>query len=421
MTHHHPPMTTAMTCRGCGSPDLANIHAFGETPLADRLLRPDHDGADYTAPLTLALCGACSLVQLRETVAPRILFGPEYPYYSSVSKGLLAHFATSARAIIQRLGLGPNDLVIEAASNDGYMLDVFREAGLPVLGIDPADGPVAAARARGIETLHDFFTEACARRLAAEGRRARVLLANNVLAHVADTNDFLRGVAVLLAEDGLFVAEFPYLLDLVDNGEFDTIYHQHLLYLSLTAAKSLLERNGLVLVDVERTAIHGGSLRIFAAKSGQPATRVVGLLAEEARRGIGSIQFFAPFVDRIERIRCQTTAAIAMLRAEGRTIAGYGAAAKATTLLSVLGLGRDDLAFIVDKNTWKQGLQMPGTRIPIVAPDRLDVRAADAVLVLAWNFADEIMAENESYLAAGGRFLIPVPELREVARAEAAA
>jgi SAM-dependent methyltransferase len=411
-------MTRMESCRGCGCGTLTDIHAFGDTPLADRLLRPDHAGEDYAAPLTLAMCPACSLVQIRETVEPRILFGPDYPYFSSVSPALLAHFAASARSIIARMALGPEDLVIEAASNDGYMLGVFREGGIPVLGIDPADGPVSVARARGIETLHDFFGEACARRLAAEGRRARVFLANNVLAHVADVNDFLRGVRLLLADDGIFVAEFPYLLDLVDHGEFDTIYHQHLLYLSLTAAQSLLARNGLVLVDAERTAIHGGSLRISAATSGEPTPRVAALLARETRRGIAAPRFFAPFVDHIARIRRDTRAMVRKLKAEGRAVAGYGAAAKATTLLSVLGLGRDDLSFIVDRNRWKQGLLMPGTRIPIVAPEHLDRRTAEVVLLLAWNFADEIVAQNAAYLASGGRFLIPVPTLREVAATE---
>lgn len=409
-----PPMAEISACRSCGAGGLEEVLAFGDTPIADRLVRPDDPGPEYAAPLTLVHCPACGLCQIRETVAPRVLFGPEYPYFSSVSPALMAHFRASAEAIIARQGLGPGALVVEAASNDGYMLLPFHERGIGTLGIDPADGPVAAARAKGIETVHDFFSRALAERLAAEGRRADVFLANNVLAHVADTNDFVAGIATILAPEGLAVIECPYLLDLVDHGAFDTIYHQHLLYLSLTALVPLFARHGLALNDVERLKVHGGSLRLFVSRTAGQTPRLVAALAEEARRGVGDAAFYAPFRDRVARMRTETRAALDRMRTEGLRVAGYGAAAKATTLLHHFGIGRDDLAVIFDKSPWKTGLAMPGCRIPIRPAEEMSRDSADAVLILAWNFANEIVAANAPFAAAGGRFLIPVPDVRIV-------
>ena len=413
-----PPLISVDRCRSCGSSDLAEVMAFGPSPIADRLVAPDDSAEEFAAPLTLVHCNGCALCQIRETVAPRILFGPDYPYYSSVSPALQRHFTESAQALIARLGLTPRDLVVEAASNDGYMLRVFHAEGIPVLGIDPADGPVAVARERGIDTVHDFFTADRARALAAEGRRARLFLANNVLAHVADVNDFTAGIACLLAEDGMAVIEAPYLLDLVDTGAFDTIYHQHLLYLSLTALVPLFARHGLHLNDAERVWIHGGSLRLSVTRAPGRSTRLQALLAAEAARGIGGPEFYRAFTARIAAMRRETRSAIARLRAQGAVVAGYGAAAKATTLLHYFGLGRAEIDFIVDRSPWKHGLAMPLTRIPILPPSALAERRAEAVLLLAWNFADEIIAENAAYLEAGGRFLVPVPAFREVARTE---
>ena len=409
-----PPLVRVSRCRSCGSGDLSEVLAFGTTPIADRLVRPDDTVEEYAAPLTLLHCNGCALCQIRETVAPRILFGPDYPYYSSVSPSLQKHFADSAHTLIATLGLGPGDLVVEAASNDGYMLRVFREAGIPVLGIDPADGPVAVARRQGIETVHDFFTADRARQLAAEGRRARLFLANNVLAHVAEVNDFTAGIALLLAEDGMAVIEVPYLVDLVDAGAFDTIYHQHLLYLSATALLPLFARHGLHLNDVERTWVHGGSLRLFVSRVAGRSARMVALLAAETACDIGTPDFYRDFTTRIAGMRADTRRAVTRIRAAGGRVAGYGAAAKATTLLHHFGLGRTDIDFIVDKSPWKQGLVMPVTRIPILPPAALAEHAPEAVLLLAWNFADEIIAENVAYLGAGGRFLVPVPRYREV-------
>lgn len=411
-----PPMETIGACRSCGSTMLTDVLAFGDTPIADRLVRPDDPDPEFTASLTLAHCEDCALCQIRETVEPRVLFGPDYPYFSSVSPALLDHFRNSAMSLIEQRKLKRENLVVEAASNDGYMLDVFRDHRIGVLGIDPADGPVSIARSRGIETIHDFFSNGLALRLAAQGCRADIFLANNVLAHVADTNDFVSGIANILAEGGIAVIECPYLLDLVDNGEFDTIYHQHLLYVSLTALKPLFSRHGLHLNDAERLCIHGGSIRLYVSRQAGQSPRLRMLLEKENRRNIRSSEFYAGFTRRIEIMRSDTREAITVLKAEGKRLAGYGAAAKSTTLMHYFGIGREDLDFIIDKSSWKQGLEMPVTRIPIVSPSRLSNDSIDTVLIFAWNFANEIVSENTAFTDGGGKFLVLVPELKVLDR-----
>ena len=409
-----PPIVEISACRSCGSPDLVILRAFGETPLADRLERPDCMDISYRAPLTLCHCTTCGLCQIRETIKPRILFGADYPYYSSVSPALLAHFHDSARAIMVHYPLRNEDWIIEAASNDGYMLEVFRTAGHRVLGIDPADGPVSEARRKGIDTRHAFFTKALAQELSEEGVKAKLFLANNVMAHVADVNDFISGIESVLSDDGIVVIEVPYLLDLVDGCAFDTIYHQHLLYFSLTSLLPLLARHGFELNDAERLAIHGGSLRLFVSRQSGQSPRLVGLLNEETQRNVNSIAFYDPFLARIDSLVQRTRNEVARLRSAGKRIAGYGAAAKATTLLHVMDLPEGTLDVIYDKSRWKHGRRMPGSEIRICAPERLLLDNPDAVLLLAWNFAEEIINENTAYLAGGGRFLIPVPAFREV-------
>ena len=286
-------------CRSCGSPELEAVIDFGRTPLADRLLRADQlDEPELAADLTLVVCRQCSLAQIRETVDPRVLFFDEYPYFSSVSPSLVCPLRGSAASIMARRGLGAHSLVVEAASNDGYMLRNFVDAGIPVLGIDPAPAPAQAAIDAGIPTIVDFFGPSLAKQLVEVGKRADVFLANNVLAHVADLNGFVAGIAMLLAEDGVAVIEAPYVVDLVDHCEFDTIYHQHLCYFSVTALDALFRRHGLHLNDVERVPIHGGSLRIFVERRTCPAAPVVDeLLTAERDRG-----FDGP--DGIPRLRC---------------------------------------------------------------------------------------------------------------------
>ncbi len=404
-------------CFSCGHDKLQSILDFGNTPLADALLYEDQlNKPEIFAHLELAFCPQCALVQITESVPPEILFCRNYPYFSSVSPSLMKHFSDSAKNIIATRKLHSNSLVIEAASNDGYMLTTFANEGIPVLGIDPAEGPAKAALERGIPTLNTFFTETLARRLKDEGNRADVFLANNVLAHVPDLNGFVEGIRTLLKENGVAVIEVPYVVDLVDRVEFDTIYHQHLCYFSVTSLDKLFRRHSLYLNDVERVSIHGGSLRLFVELRESVTESVVDLLATERRRTVDTDEFFVDFATRVKRIKAELLEILNSLRSEGKRIAGYGAAAKATTMMTYVGIDSHHLEFVADSNTFKQGRYMGGNHLPIFPPLKVVEEMPDYVLILAWNFAEEIMQQLEEYQKRGGTFIVPLPTPRIVKR-----
>jgi SAM-dependent methyltransferase len=400
-------------CRACGGTDLHLVLDLGTTPLADRLLALEElEAPELTAPLRLIVCTTCSLAQLADVVAPHVLFNENYPYYSSVSPGLLRHFAESARTLIFGLRLSRESLVIEAASNDGYFLKNFHAAGIPVLGIDPSAGPARRAQAAGLQTRIAFLDAQLARELRAEGLCADLFLANNVLAHVPGIRDFVEAISILLKPRGRAVFEMPYLLDLVDNTEFDTIYHQHVFYYSVHSLSYLFSLQDLIVNSVERIPIHGGSLRVSVSRDpGLTDASVAEHLRLERQRGVHDPAFFDPFRGRVVRIRQDLLRCLEVLRRNGARIAGYGAAAKGNTLLSYCGIGKTQLDYIVDKNEMKHGLFMGGNRIPIVSRERLAAEPPDYLLVLAWNFAEEIMRQESAYAARGGRFIVPLPRL----------
>jgi SAM-dependent methyltransferase len=409
--------TANLVCRACGCGGLHSVLSLGQTPLANALLTRDQlQLPEPFFPLELAFCAECSLVQILESVPPATMF-TSYPYFSSFSDTTVRNAESIAGRLISSRKLGPGKLVAEIASNDGYLLQSYQRAGVPVLGIEPAANVAQVAeKDRGIPTLREFFGIELAQRLRQEGKRADVIHANNVLAHVPDLNGVVEGMRIFLSDDGVAVIEVPYVAQMIDRCEFDTIYHEHLCYFSIIALDRLFDRHGLTLQDVERLPIHGGSLRVFVSprRSAKRSDSVTAMIAQERARGVDQLSFYKDFARRVEKLKLDLRELLSRLIKNGKKLAAYGAAAKGSTLLNYCEVGRETLQFVVDRSTYKQGRYMPGVRLPIYPPARLMTELPDFVLLLTWNFADEIMEQQAEYRRHGGRFIIPVPEPRVV-------
>jgi SAM-dependent methyltransferase len=402
-------------CRSCQSAALRLVLDLGNHPISNALVAAKSAPVEEVRyPLKLVFCGNCALLQITETVPPEILYQRNYPYFSSSSPALLQHSASIAQRLIRERGLGLDSLVMEIACNDGYLLRNFVAQGVPCLGIDPATGPAEHARSIGVPIINEFFSLQLAERLASEGKFADVMIANNVLAHVDAINDFVAGFAKLLKPAGMAVFEFAYAVDMVEKCEFDTIYHEHLFYHTLHGLTPLFGRHGLHLNDVERLPIHGGSLRLFVSRSSHRTARLDQLMDYERAFGIDRLRWCQDFSVRVARLGDSLIQLLLAEKAKGRRIACYGAAAKGSTLVNYLDLGPGFFEYAVDANPHKQGKFMPGQQIPIVHPNRLIETQPDLVLLLVWNFAGEVLRQQSAYRAAGGRFIIPIPQPRVI-------
>jgi SAM-dependent methyltransferase len=399
------------TCRACGA-GLEHVFAdLGSSPLANSNLRgEDLAKPEPFYPLTVFVCGECFLVQLPESASPEEIFS-DYVYFSSTSESWLRHAATYVEGITQRLGLGASSQVVELASNDGYLLQYFVERGIPVLGVEPAANVAETAVERGIPTRVAFFGAETAEALRDEGFGADLVLGNNVLAHVPGLNDFVEGVQILLKPEGTATFEFPHLLKLIEHTEFDTIYHEHFSYFSLLAVQRVFAAHGLKVVDVEELPSHGGSLRLYVRHEGaeQRGPRVEELLARERAAGLGRLETYGAFEQQVRATKRDLLEFLIGVRREGAHVAGYGAPAKGNTLLNYCGVRADLVDYVVDLSPHKQGLYLPGTRLPIHPPHRIAETKPDYLLILAWNLRDEIVEQMAHVRDFGCRFVTPIP------------
>jgi SAM-dependent methyltransferase len=404
-----------MKCRHCG---LGLQHVFlelGSAPLSNRYLNPEDLRRPETYyPLRLFVCDSCWLVQTEDHAAADEIFDEDYAYFSSVSRSWLEHAARYCAAITKRLALDSNSFVVEVASNDGYLLRNFVQAGIPCLGIEPTASTAAAAESRGIAVVKRFFGEALARELASQGREADLVIGNNVYAHVPDINDFTRGLCAILKPSGTVTLEFPHLMRLIEHSQFDTVYHEHFSYLSLGTVSRIFERAGLRVFDVEELPTHGGSLRVYGcrsdhARSEAPSVRAV--LDAEARAGLRELATYSAFQTRADRVKDDFVAFLIECKRQDRSIAAYGAAAKGNTLLNYAGIRPDLLPFVCDAAPSKQGRFMPGSRIPILAPSVLEEKRPDYVLILPWNIAGEVKQQLANLAERGSRFVTAIPTL----------
>jgi 2-polyprenyl-3-methyl-5-hydroxy-6-metoxy-1,4-benzoquinol methylase len=406
----------AGSCRFCDTTLRLTFVDLGMSPLCESYVSAEQiNQVEPFYPLQVFVCDRCYLVQLNEYVSPKDIFS-EYAYFSSYSDSWVRHMKQYADTITDRLGLTSHSLVVEVASNDGYLLQHFVAKGIPVLGIEPAANIAKVAREKGIDTITEFFGERLAQRLAAEGKQADLIACANVLAQVPDVRDFAEGIRILLKANGVVTIEFPHLLRLMEENQFDTIYHEHFSYFSFITAEQIFTAHGIVLYDVEEISTHGGSLRIFgclARPGSHPITeRVTELKRREERAGLTTIEHYSSFEAQVKETKRKLLKFMIQAKDEGKSIAGYGAPGKGNTLLNYCGIRTDFIDYTVDRNTYKQGKFLPGTHIPIFSPQKILETKPDYVLILPWNFRDEIMEQMAFIREWGGQFVTPIPEVR---------
>jgi C-methyltransferase-like protein/putative zinc binding protein/methyltransferase family protein len=406
----------SVTCRFCSTPLSRSFIDLGMSPLCETYLKPDElDCMEPFYPLHVFVCENCLLVQLMEYVSPENIF-TEYAYFSSYSDSWLDHAKRYTEDMISRFDIGPHSEVIEIASNDGYLLQNFVARGISVLGIEPAVNVARVAAEKGIPSLVKFFGVQTARELISQGHHADLLVGNNVLAHVPDINDFVRGMKLLLAGDGVITMEFPHLQRMIEGNQYDTIYHEHFSYLSFLVVEKIFASHGLVLFDVESLRTHGGSLRIYARHaeddSKPVAARVRELRAMELHNGYDRLETYSQFAPKVERTKRQLLDFLINAKREGKLVVGYGAPGKGNTLLNYCGIRTDFMDFTVDRNPYKQGKFTPGTHIPIAPPERIKASQPDYLFILPWNLKDEIIEQMKFIREWGGQFVVAIPEVR---------
>lgn len=406
-----------MTCRFCSSRLTETFVDLGTSPLSNSYLtQPDLRKKEMFYPLHAKVCSDCFLVQLPQLESPENIF-TEYAYFSSYSDSWLRHSAAYTEMMIERFSMNDQWKVIEIASNDGYLLQYFKNKNIPVLGVEPAENVAKVARDKGIPTLSVFFGKSTAEKISGD-QQADLLIANNVLAHVPNLNDFVSGLKTLLAPQGILTLEFPHLLRLMKENQFDTIYHEHFSYFSLLTVQKVFAHHQLSIFDVEEAPVHGGSLRIFVKHEQDSSKSITNaparILEEEKREGLDHIKTYRSFSDRVEKLKQELLEFLLKVKNAGKTIVGYGAPAKGNTLLNYCGINKDFLPFTVDKNPYKQNRYLPGTRIPIAHPDQIKEQKPDYLLLLPWNLKNEIMDQMACIKEWGGQFVVPIPTLQVI-------